>query len=131
MLTRTKKSDRAKMVARLKTLNAACEFSSPCMPRGFHTYVRCAGGLTASVSIDGESRNCRDDAYVVAWFMESGSEAKLSDAFSIAIGSVNQYHRQKATSVVYGFDFLVLKLEEGIKMAANGRAFAEVESITA
>ena len=139
MLSPAKKSDRAKMVERIRILAAdapfvTCEFtlegSSPYYKRGFHVYLHCANGLNASLTVDANGQNTRDDVYVIAWFMDTKSDAKLSADFESSIGPVNRYHRHKATSVVRGFDMVLGKLEAGMAFAANGRAFMQAESVS-
>lgn len=119
-LTETRKADRARMVAALRTLAAECGAemtADPMGPREVSVYLHAPGGLSAWISIDGDSP--QPDVLIVAWHMRGDPDAKLKRSF----GEVNPYHQRKATHVAYGFDALVTELRRGLTLAASGEAY--------
>jgi hypothetical protein len=88
-------------------------------PRCIRLYVTAAQGLCVGIHLDGNSS--QPDVFVLSWHMASGATAELNDAtFG---GSVNKFHRRKATYVACGFEDLRRQLEVGLRLAADGRAF--------
>lgn len=119
-------ADRKKMAARLEQLITECgatferreggEFPGP---RAIYLDVTAAQGLQVTVELDGDS--CQPDVHVLSWNMKIGATAELNDAtFG---GSVNPYHRHKATYVGHGFEDLCVQLKRGLNLAASGEAF--------
>jgi hypothetical protein len=93
--------------------------SSVLCPQETALYLRAARGLCVRVEFDGQS--VQPDVYVLSWHTTRDSDAELNQAtFG---GSVNRYHRQKATYVAHGFDELRAHLRSGLELAASGRAF--------
>lgn len=163
MLKPTRKADQKEMAKQLAALGPhtlQAEGSTFYTNRGFHITLHAEHGLNASIIIDGDSRNCRDEAYVINWYfdlgersermgandrdprsgsmegvrhpwhMDSKTTGRLSSLFEARLGPVNQFHRHKATSVVYGFDNVIDVVETGLAMCTDRSAF-ETESIHA
>jgi hypothetical protein len=111
-LTAMRKSDRetmAKLVIKLATDHAA-EFEQDELPREIALKIRTLNGLCLRVEFDG---GCSaPDTFIASWFMTTDSEAQLSDEFARACkGIVNPWHKQKATSVCYGWTELYTMLQ--------------------
>lgn len=133
MLKPTRKADRKEMARQLADLGPhtlTAEGSDQFYDRCFRIVIHAEHGLNASISVDGDSRNCRNEAYVINWYMDSKATGRLSSLFEARMGSVNRYHRAKATTVVYGFNNVIDVMETGLAMCADRSAF-ESESIHA
>ena len=81
--------------------------------------IKAARGLR--VTVEFERRSVQPNIYVLGWNVHYGSGARLADVF--APGHVNPYHRQKATSVAFGFDQLCAELVRCLTLARTGAAF--------
>jgi hypothetical protein len=134
-LSETRRRDRMIMAAALESLITQCganwqrrEGSSPYPgAQCIELQVSAARGLSVRVSLNGES--CQPNVYVLSWHMQSGSQAQLNQAtFG---GSVNPYHRQKATYVAHGFADLCAQLKSGLLKAADSSAFLSLDESVA
>lgn len=79
-------------------------------------------GLTLTVSLDGGSKQQRDDCFVLSWHSVQ-SPHKLDAGFA---GSVNRFHWHKATDVVT-FSQMLDTLPKRFADAVSGAAFKESE----
>ena len=125
-LSVTRGIDRAAMASQLEQLLTRCGVVFERRAGGVYPGPTCirfnieaARGLCVGVSFDGAS--CQPNTYVLSWHMKSGSTDELNEAtFG---GSVNRFHRQKATYVARGFADLCRQLEHGLTLATEGKAF--------
>lgn len=93
--------------------------SAPLGDRDLWVNVQTTRGLCLTVSLDGDSRQCRDGTFVLPWYIALKSDALLDPSF----GNVNPYHFGKATQVAYSFPALLTNLECGLTKARDGSAF--------
>jgi hypothetical protein len=129
-----KKQDRATMARRLADALVSAGAVVKVKPEGseWHNKRRVlvewtANGYGAHTAFDGESNvGC----FLVHWFSQTGTKTKLGYDFACAAGSVNEYHRQKATTMVglNDFDGLLTRVQVCVEMLRNGRAFENVPS---
>jgi hypothetical protein len=125
-LSVTRRADRVAMAGQMELLLARCGAAFERRAGGVYPGPTCirfnieaARGLCVGVSFDGAS--CQPNTYVLSWYMKSGSTDELNEAtFG---GSVNRFHRQKATYVAQGFADLCRQLEHGLALATEGTAF--------
>lgn len=94
-------------------------------PRAIHLSIETPRGLHVSVSFDGARR--QPDTHVLSWNMNTDSPDLLTDAF----GNINPHHFSKATHTAGDFSSLAQKLQRGLEMAADGRAFRPAEEVAA
>jgi len=84
---------------------------SPCNEqKGITIYIRHHGDYYAVMSLTGGSHV---GAFLAHWNTELHSNAKYPDFFSA--GSVNQYHRQEATTCAEDFTHFLTMLEVGMQ----------------
>ena len=102
------------------------EGNHSCNHRRVHVNIT-IGHLHATVNLYGATR--QPNVYVLSWYVEPRSERHLSADFAIiAHASINQYHRQKATTVAHSFSDLCSAIESGLHCVAEGIAFEAEES---
>lgn len=115
------KASRAKLAARITALVQECgatvaetdSFSG----RGIALTVT-KMPWSCNVDLEGGSN---DGAFLGHWYHDGCGDEKLPDGFASAIrGSVNEYHRRKATTCEEDFDRFLESLERGLKaLSAN------------
>ena len=129
-----RKADRALMAKKLTDIGRVYgaipevseEGSCSATRRYTHVKIKHPSGLCAMVALDGASANhsFHGETFVLSWYLRSPSAYHLSDLFAIAIsGTVNPYHRLKATAIAYGFSMLCTKLNAGLQAITDGTAF--------
>lgn len=124
-LTERRAADRAKMADELERIATAAgatvtrpeSYSS----REIRLEIKVTGGARIHVDFDGDS--CQPDTHVCTWNVELDSPACFGD-----FGSVNKYHRRKATRVCYGFDHLCETLQRDIAKLLSGEAYSAEHS---
>ena len=125
-LSETRKADRIVMAQSIETLlkrlNVKYERLEPSEgfpgPRCIMLRVN-ANDLCVTVDFDGDSS--QPDVYVLSWHIDHHSDKQLNDAtFG---GSVNKFHKHKATYITHTFEGLCYSLEQGLKKAIDGSAF--------
>jgi hypothetical protein len=125
----TRKPDRAAMAALLSRL--AAHYGARIELEERPTEVSISIHLNAAfvgIFLDGleaRSRHSRKDGviYMGHWNIESDSEKKFDRYFESLVGSINTYHWRKATSVVCGFDYFLLRLAIAFGSIQDGTAF--------
>jgi hypothetical protein len=126
-LSVTRQADRLAMASRLEQLLTRCGAGFERHAGGVYPGPKCirfsieaARGLCVGVSFDGDS--WQPNTYVLSWHMKLGSTDELNEVtFG---GSVNSFHRQKATYVAHGFADLCQQLEQGLSLATEGEGIS-------
>lgn len=115
-----RRADRARMANEIEEIveKWGAVSSRVTKDREIDVLITAARGLMVRVRLDGLSR--LGDSFVLPWHIETGWSTRLSSRFP---GSVNPYHRAKATVVAVSFGDLKLRLEHTLRMAQDGTAF--------
>jgi hypothetical protein len=81
-------------------------------------------GLAVTIDLDGDSRQQRDNVFVLGWHIGTGSTAQLSEMFGRAAGGgINPHHFAKCTAVSYGWPALLQNVRDALYLANTGEAF--------
>jgi hypothetical protein len=86
-------------------------------PRCVMLKLSAPNGLRLNLDFNGSS--WQPNVYVLSWYIDIGHAKCLAPIF----GSVNEYHRQKATDIVEGFQALRDLLSRRITEIQRGDAF--------
>jgi hypothetical protein len=120
-LTERRASDRAEMAAQVRALcaelGATVTDSDFAGPREIALEIAHKGGARIGLDFDGGS--CQPDIHVACWNIQSGSDARFSDAF----GDINPYHFRKSQFVARGFDALLNRLRFDLGMLNDGTGY--------
>ncbi len=121
-LTEKRKADRAKMADLLESAmieaGASVTRPEPLGDREIRLEVQVPGGAYIGVDFDGHSS--QPDVHVITWNTQSDSLF----AFSAAMGSVNEFHFNKASRVAHGFDALLSVLRRDVALLLEGRGYS-------
>lgn len=131
--TESRAADRAAMAAATVALAESHGWIAgieTIIPRVTWVHLRGPRGLAVTVEFSGQPAPASlKDRHCMAWHVGTDSDARLSDAFGIAMGApVNACHRRKCTAFARGWPALHSRLQRAMELAASGEAFEETQA---